>query len=91
MAFQVPGLRQSRQRFTLIELPVVVLTIAVLIALLPLVIQSVYEAAQGSLCTNNRKSLGLAARNIHPTSNTFPSVIFSLWDFQTIIGWGVGS
>ena len=62
-----------RDGFTLIEMLVVILIIAILAALLIPAVQRARESARRITCINNLKNLGLAIHNHEANFNTFPS------------------
>lgn len=63
---------QPRRGFTLLELTIVVTTIAILVALLLPAIQSAREMARRGSCTNNLMQLGVALRSYHETFGMLP-------------------
>src|SRR5262245_65430366 len=62
----------ARYGFTLVELLVVIATIAVLVALLLPAAQSARESSRRTACLNNLKQLGVANQNFHDIFQRFP-------------------
>jgi prepilin-type processing-associated H-X9-DG protein/prepilin-type N-terminal cleavage/methylation domain-containing protein len=63
---------RSRRGFTLIELMVVVSTVALLVALLLPAVQAAREAARRAQCSSNLRQLGLALNSYESAFRVFP-------------------
>ena len=84
---------KTNHAFTLIELLIVIVIIAMLAAILLPGIQSAREAARRISCTNNLKQLGLAIHNFENAKGTFPAATNypDVGGASAIINWAVVS
>jgi len=70
--------------FTLIELLVVIAIIGTLIALLLPVLHRAKQSAQGIVCRNNLKQLGIASSVYCSDTGRFPSMLDWLYDRRAV-------
>ena len=66
------GAQLRKRGFSRIELLVVILIIGVLIALIPVWLNTSHETSRRMVCSNNMKQIGLALQAFHNSNNHFP-------------------
>lgn len=72
MRFSVP-LHRRRRGFTILELAVVILTVAILVSLLLPAVQQAREQARRHQCSQNLAQIGIALRTYHDSYDCLPS------------------